>query len=178
MPRYTWKTIDSGAIEVAGLPDRPEAHLPQLIQLKAARPVLRWMKEAEAACAPHNLPLFWVLGMIYTESGGNENARAPDGGLGLLQITHPSLRKGLTDQQVLEPGRNLRIGCELIARHARSTQDLPTLASLFNAGAAGPGKAHPSEASPWGMRETPGHIERVVRASNTFLGMIEAGVCR
>ena len=178
MARYSWKTLDSGAIEVTGLPDNPQAHLPQLIQLKAARPILRWLDAVREACAPHNLPLFWVLGMIYTESGGNPLAKAPDGGLGLLQITHPSLRVGLTDEQVLEPERNLAIGCRLIAQHARFTQDLPTLASLFNAGAAKPGVAHPSTSSPWGMRETTGHIERVVRASNTFCGLIEAGVCK
>ncbi len=145
------------------------------------RIVDRWFDLARDVAKEKNVPHMWILAMIYAESRGNPSAEAPDGGWGLMQITHPGLKKGYTKAQVFEPETNLRIGAGVVASYLRAnpeTNSLPEAASIYNAGGTPKYRPHPSEVSPWGMRETAGHISRVVAANNGLISFYEAGVCR
>lgn len=142
------------------------------------RVVERWVPLAQEVADTVSVPILWLLAMVYAESRGNPAAEAKDGGWGLLQITHESLKVGYTKTQVFDPKTNLTIGARLLKKHAAFSQELPELASCFNAGGAGYGRPHPSEASPWGFRETTGHISRVVAANNAVVQMLKEGVCK
>jgi len=138
---------------------------------------LRWLELAQEVANKTFVPVAWIMAMIYAESRGNEKAEAADGGWGLLQITHPSLKAGYSKEQVFDPRTNLTIGARLIARNASKGIGIPGIASCYNAGGIALGSPHPSKESPWGMRETKGHISRVVAASNTMFRMLKEGVC-
>jgi hypothetical protein len=76
---------------------------------------------------------------------------------------------GLTAAELSSPVINVNKGAELLGDSKRLGFDLPEAVSRFNAGAvAGTGKPHLSPSSPWGYREDPGHIEKVVRAHNYY----------
>lgn len=140
--------------------------------------VMRWLNMADEISRRTFVPTAWILAMVYAESRGNEHAEASDGGWGLMQITHASLKQGMTKQQVMDPYTNMLIGARVVAKHAVKVGiGLPGVSSCYNAGGAGYGVPHLSEQSPWGMRETPGHISRVVAASNVLFRIIKEGVC-
>lgn len=166
--RRSWRTLDDGRIEVDG-------EIPMLSGRSAehfrSRVCSRWSSLAELAAREHDVPPAWILGMIWAESGGDEHARAADGGRGLMQLTHPSTFSGHSPDEVMDPQLNVRLGARTIARFARTPRaaDLPAVASRYNAGGRADGSPHPSQASPWGYRETPGHIDRVVAATNTAI---------
>lgn len=165
---YSWHTLPSGAVEVDGR--TPELD-PQSAKVFRAR-VMRWRDRAEPEARAFGVPLHWVLALVYAESSGDPMAVSADGGYGLLQLTHPSVFEGHPKQSTLtDPGLNLRLGVKLMARLIKAlgpSADLPRLASGYNAG-LGSGGPHPSTRSPWGMRETKGHISRTVAAGNTAL---------
>lgn len=140
--------------------------------------VMRWLELAQEVASKTFVPVAWIMAMIYAESRGNEKAEAGDGGWGLLQITHPSLKAGYSKEQVFDPKTNMMIGARLIARHASKIGiGIPGISSCYNAGGAAYGVPHASKESPWGMRETPGHISRVVAASNAMFRVLDGGVC-
>lgn len=165
---YAWRTLPTGAVEVNG--QVPELAPAELAVLRGK--VMRWRTLADAEARAFGVPLHWVLGMVFAESRGNPTVVSPDGGYGLLQLTHPSVFEGRDKRETIaNPGLNLHLGTKHIARLAKQLgpkADLPRVASGYNAGlpASGP---HPSAASPWGMRETRGHISRVVSAANSAL---------
>lgn len=141
------------------------------------RVVFRWLDLVERVAREKNVPAAWILAMVYAESRGDEKAEAKDGGWGLMQITHPSLKAGRTKDQVFDPYTNLSIGAGVIASHARFTQDIAALASCYNAGGKAFGQPHASLESVWGMRETKGHISRVVAANNAAWSWLSEGIC-
>lgn len=167
---HAWRTLPSGAVEVDGaIPTMPAAELPTW----RAR-VGRWRALAQAAAAKHGVPVHWLLGLITAESYGNPAVVSADGGHGLMQLTHPSVFAGHPPASTIgDAGAplNIDLGARHVAKLARWAgvpRDLPAVASMYNAGqtASGP---HAAAKSPWGMRETTGHIWRTVRAANTAL---------
>jgi hypothetical protein len=130
-----------------------------------------------------NVPDGWLQAMIYRESGGDPEARHAEGGgwigVGLLQITHPSLKgarrtivdgkvlwvKPRPDTEIASPATNIYIGAkyihELISRYGR---DFPAVSAAFNHGSV-----DPSHLNPWGMVATGNHITEEVAALNTWL---------
>ena len=92
-----------------------------------------------------------------------------------MQLTHPSVFGGYAKELTLsDPDLNISLGVTLMGKLRRSVgYDLPKLASGYNAGLAGGGVPHHSASSPWGIRETRGHIERCVRASNTAVRILK-----
>lgn len=164
----SWNTRDDGSVEVDGsVPELSEPARSTMIE----RVCRRWGAAARAAGAKYGVPESWILGMIWAESGGDPTAQSPDGGLGLMQLTHPSTYAPHSRAAAMEPGLNIELGARTITSFARTPRatDLPAVASRYNAGGRADGSPHPSPASPWGYRETPGHIDRVVRASNTAI---------
>jgi hypothetical protein len=180
MPQ-TWRTDAQGIILVT--PDGGVEKAPVLTGKLAAlfdARVMQWAELAWTVSQTYSLPAGLLVSMIFRESGGNAAARNSETppGLGLCQITNTSLYQGLTQAQVLEPLRNLSIAARYLhwlASHCTGA-GLPELASMYNAGAIpgpGPGntlRPHPSAVSPWGYRETAGHIGAEVAASNYYLG--------
>lgn len=138
----------------------------------------RWLNLTENVADHRDMPQAWLLAFIYAESRGDPKAEAPDGGWGLMQITHPSLKAGLTKAEVFQPASNVAIGANVILEHAKVSQELPVLASCYNAGGASWGVPHKSDQSPWGYRETAGYISRVVAANNAAVMWLKEGVCR
>lgn len=171
---HTWKTQPNGSVTVDG--DLPE------LQGGLPEQVWRWWELSSPLCKQHDVPLSWVLGTIYRESGGNPAAASSDGGMGLMQITHPSLKAGRSDAQLLEPSTNLEIGIAFMGRLRKMgdpwARSLPAVASKFNAGAQRNGNPWPSSSGPWGMRETSGHVSAVVAANNSAIRRIELEAAR
>lgn len=166
-----WTTRKSGLVEVSGsLP-----YLPSAGEAILRKQVMPWAELARPLAEQHAVPLAWVLGVIYAESGGRADVVSSDGGYGLMQLTHPSVFKGYPKSATLErPELNLSLGIQLMGSLRRRVgYDLPRLASGYNAGLGLGGTPHVSTSSPWGMRETKGHIDRVVRASNSAHRLME-----
>jgi hypothetical protein len=126
----------------------------------------------------------WLIAMAYQESGFNPNAINPevkagpeDDGIGLFQITHPSLKGrkqtrrpdgstywsgGYTDEQLKDPQLNTTIAArhilDLVKRYGNN---FPKISAAFNAGSV-----RPSDKNPWGMHCTGNHITYEVAALN------------
>lgn len=166
---FEWLVVPRQVSEAEGVTEDEVA----IEATDAVKCVERWTSLACAVSAEKAIMPSWVMAMIYAESRGNEKAEAPDGGWGLMQITSPAYKKGYTKAQVFDPATNLRIGARIISSHFPVTVELPVIASCYNAGAPAFGRAHPSEKSPWGMRETRGHITRVCAAHNAIVRMFE-----
>lgn len=171
MTRYRWRMREDGVVLVQTSPEALEAppvlaaeHRPAMDEV-----VRRWEALAQEVSGVYAIPDGWLLAMIKRESNGDPAAlrREPNGwtGVGLLQITHPSLKRQLSDAEVFVPRVNLTIGAkytkELIAKYGRNA---PMVFAAFNAGSV-----RESEANPWGMVQTPGHVSSEVAALNYYL---------
>jgi len=170
-----WQTLSDGLVAVDfgdGLGLRPSILEGRPGEQEAVERVLQWRDLAEQSAAKHDVPLPWVLAVIYSESQGFAEARSSAGAVGLMQImtsVHP-----ITEAQALDPAQNIDMGTSLLGDSIRLGYELPEAASRYNAGSLAGGDPHPSSASPWGMRENTGYIDRVVRAHNEFHGQEEA----
>lgn len=115
----------------------------------------------------NNIDPAQVAAMIWRESAGNPNAfrQEPNGwtGVGLLQITHPSLKAGKSDDELRNPSVNLEIGCRHIASLTRQYGDFPRVSAAFNAGSPR-GRA----GDPWNLFCTGNHVDAEVRCLNTI----------
>lgn len=136
--------------------------------------VLRWAPLALDNAARTGVPAYVTLAMIHRESRGNPDVVSFDHGLGLMQITSNSLKQGLSDAEVLIPENNVRLGTDFLKNLMVGVgADVPKLASMFNAGSTFDANKHPapwpSTVSPWGFRETKGHITEEVAAANTAI---------
>ncbi len=136
--------------------------------------VARWAPEALEAERRYGVPASYTLATIHGESGGNPDLGPTfDGGVGLLMLTHPSVKQGRTTEQLKDPATNVDLGAQFMAKNlAVVGGDVPKLASMFNAGGTGSGP-HPSSVAPWGYREyqipSTGafpYISRVVAVNN------------
>jgi hypothetical protein len=136
--------------------------------------VRRWTELACEASHDFAVPVHWILGTIYGESAGFPNARSPVGAFGLMQLHSAAARQGLSDDELRDPRTNIRLGARLMNRIWSDGDQLPEVASKYNAGGLANGNPHPSTASSWGMREESGYISRVVAGANyardTFSG--------
>jgi hypothetical protein len=164
--RFLWHVSPLGLVEVNGAPlslTTADARRFEL-QVRPWTPLVGHVL-TEDPTGPF-LSIANVLGFIWAESRGNPLARSPAGALGLMQVLSSEARAGHTDAELLEPLTNVRAGVGYLKRIARAGDALPELASKYNAGQDASGRPHLSAASPWGMREQPGYIETVARASN------------
>lgn len=167
----TWRTLQDGRVEVNG-------EVPTLSPAEIAafrRRVMRWLPSATRHGDLHRVPVAWILGVIWAESTGVPDVVSRDHGYGLMQLTSPSLFEGYKPKATLEdPDLNISLGTKFLG-HLRKLIgfDLPKIASAYNAGMER-GAPHPSATSPWGLRETSGHIMRVVRGANTALDLLES----
>jgi hypothetical protein len=136
----------------------------------------KWGAIAADAGAARGAPVSWILGAIFRESGGaHPTPVGTSGEVGLMQII-PRMH-GMSAAELVDPAANIDKGAQLLGDSLALGYDLPQALSRYNAGAGSSGQPHGSTVSPWGMAETPGHIESIVRAHNYYLGQLcRAGV--
>lgn len=165
-PKRIWHTNARGLVEVNG-------KIPLLSvadQHSFEQHVRQWAPTVAHALAeltaPSRVTAANVLGFIWAESRGNPRARSPVGAIGLMQVFSPEARDGHSDAQLVDGPTNIACGIRYLNRIARPGDELPELASKYNAGQDVHGVPHVSTKSPWGMREGAGYIDTVVAASN------------
>ncbi|MBK8997431.1 MAG: lytic transglycosylase domain-containing protein [Myxococcales bacterium] len=168
---YSWRTLPSGAVEVDG--KLPELTPAELYVLRTR--VMRWRALAEKHSARTGVPVHWLLGVIFAETGGVPTLTSQKGAFGLMQVM-PFNWGGRSKAEMSDPDTNILVGSNILAGHIkRMGRDLPKVASGYNAGAqAQSGAPHPSAASPWGMRENRGYISNVVAGANSALRELAA----
>lgn len=171
MAQNSWRTLPNGQVEVNGrVPTFSEPHRSML----RSRVIEQWGQAATEAARRYGIPVHWVLGMIYRESGGQPEAMSPVGAVGLMQLYSSAALDGHTRNEVMEdPELNIRLGVRYMAVIRREGDSLVEVASKYNAGQERDGTPHPSNKSPWGYRENEGHISAVVTGANTA---IELGI--
>lgn len=161
---YSWRTLPSGAVEVDGR--TPELDPASLAVFRTR--VMRWRDLAEKHAARSGVPVNWLLGVIFAETGGVPTLTSTKGAFGLMQVM-PFNWGGRSKEQMADPDTNILVGSSILAGHVkRMGRDLPKVASGYNAGAQTSGP-WPSVTSPWGMRENKGYISKVVSAANSAL---------
>lgn len=166
-----WRTEPSGMIVVTR--DDWTEFTPMLMapELRAVmdRVLERWSTLCRIEAGKRWLDWRWIAAMIYRESGGNQQAfrREPNGwtGIGLMQITHPSLKGHHTDAELFDPELNVAIGARYIADlRKRYGDNFPRVSAAFNAGSARlPSKGHENA---WNLHCATGHIDAEVNALN------------
>jgi soluble lytic murein transglycosylase-like protein len=174
VPLYHWTTTADGCLLVDQA-DGAGLRLPTLdksAQL-ADKVAAEWGPLAMQHGQMHGVPVSWILAVILRESGGDAAARGKDGEIGLMQIIPSS--HGMTAAELVAPADNIHKGAQLLGDSRRLGFDLPQAISRYNGGAEPSGEPHPSSLSPWGVRETRGHIAAVVAAHNFYLGQLCRG---
>lgn len=161
---HAWRTLPTGAVEVDGA--APELDPASLAVLRTR--VMRWRALAEKHSARTGVPVHWLLGIIFAETGGVPTLTSPKGAFGLMQVM-PFNWGGRTREQMADPDTNITVGSNILAAHRKRGNDLPRAASCYNGGAERSGAPHPSTKSPWGMVENKGYISKVVAAANSTL---------
>ena len=147
----------------------------------------RWGHLCRLIGEAYGVPDGWLQATIYQESHGNPSARNTEGtpkdpmddGIGLMQITHPSLKGrrrvsidgkamwigGLSDAELFVPSKNVEIGAKYLSeQYKRYGNDFPRVAAAFNAGSA-----RPSDLNPWNLYSTGSHVSSEVAALNYWI---------
>lgn len=199
MGSWAWRTLPGGWIEV----DRHDGAgyvVPVLSDSPGMRSieerVLGWRQLAEDKADKYDVPVSWILAIITAESAGDPSAENWCCA-GLMAIFYRVHNK--TREEMLDPEKNVDYGTSLLGRSRAAGLDLPAVASIHVAGARIEGGQlrphrgtctaakgiHPDypEGSPFGYCEhmlpktapdgAVGYIDRVVRANNTYLTLLE-----
>ena len=166
---YRWKTDEDGLIVVTK--EDGNLFIPTLTGKQAAvldSVLARWGDLARAIAEQNSIPDRWLLAMIYQESAGYPRAfrREPSGltGIGLVQITSPSLKGEYSDEQLFDPHLNLSIGARYIRQIAARPDvawDWPKVSATFNAGSP-----RPSSENQWNLFCYGNHVDAEVSANN------------
>lgn len=127
-----------------------------------------------------SIPLALLLATAAVEGGGN--AHPPNGSsgeVGPMQLM-PINWQGLTAAQVAVPAENVRISAEMLMAYDASNGGcplaVPKIASCYNAGSEANGTPHARASDPWGMAESPGYIDKIVRAWNEAVAQVGPGI--
>jgi len=133
-----------------------------------------WREMATPIAERHGLQVEGILAQVVQESRGNPRAfrQEPNGwtGIGLMQITHPSLKAGHSDEQLYDPALNLEIGTKHTASLARQYHtldglpDWPRVFAAFNAGSP-----RPNPKSPWNLYCYGNHVDAEAAFYNTII---------
>lgn len=122
-----------------------------------------------------------VLAIIKSESNGNDRIISPAGAVGLMQVMPSTAR--LTTAQLMNADTNLRAGIKYLDSLQSDANDLPAVASMYNAGSNplnhrpwSNAESNPNFQSEYGFRSNAGYIDHVVRANNyAITGTIGTG---
>lgn len=162
----TWRTLDDGRIEVNG--QVPCAGAAEAGRIDASI-VSRWGDLFAKYAAATGVPWAWLVGFCRAESWGDPNAISYAGARGLMQIMPFNFPKGTTDAQMLDPETNVATSARMLAEMRAHGADLPTAASMYNAGAASYGATWTPKrdaSSPWGLYAQGSYVSDVVGAAN------------
>jgi hypothetical protein len=139
--------------------------------------VRNWRDLAEEASIDYRVPLAWIFGVMWSESGGDPKAESPKGALGLMQVMPMHFKP---EENPLDPRTNVRRGVSLLQSARAKASDLVQVASIYNAGTPPDGKGpwtndvwlaagrKPSQTTRWGYAAEPAYLDHVIAASNTF----------
>ena len=173
--QYTWRIDPATRLIVVRTDGGPE-WTPKTTQYAdvVAAVDRTWRDLATPIAERHGLDVEGILAMVVQESRGNARAfrREPNGwtGVGLLQITHPGLKAGHSDEQLFDPALNLETGVRYTAQLAHRYQtddglpDWPRVFAAFNAGSA-----RPNPKSPWNLYCYGNHVDAEVAFLNTII---------
>lgn len=169
--KYSWETRADGSLWVnTGTGNKIPLQIEPPDPVRWERTV-RWTGLVRQVLTQNkiSLPLHWVMGVIYVESGGDPDAIGKSNGeRGLMQVIPNGSAADTFGFN--NPEYGILRGCNILAQYHHL--DLPAAVSCYNGGPrpnTTPYQPRTSAASPWGYKEHPGHIERVVRAANSFL---------
>ena len=182
---WVWRTTSDGYVEVDQGQGFEAVSLPKADS--ASDRTEGWLSLAQRYAAISQIPPSWILAVIYAESGGVATSGSSDDlSAGLMQVTFStaSLVEGrpITRADLVDPETSIRIGSKILGKYAAEGNDLPAVASMYNAGPSLLDQTRPKSNStdPWGYAETrpslpySGYIEKVVRAQNYFLDRLGA----
>lgn len=170
-----WDMLPDGLIEVEGegVPafEPGSARFEQMVATWE-----NWRGLILDAAADNGLPPQWILAIMCQETGpwSNDPARqasivAPDGGVGLMQITDPSLGD---PHAMLDPATNVAVGAAFLGRlDELRNGEFPEIAASYNAGGVYCG----STGNRWAMRMTGDYVGNVIRWNNTALLHLSLG---
>jgi hypothetical protein len=144
--------------------------------------VSKWKTQIDDLGAEFRVPSSTAFGIMWSESAGNagKTHRNDNGTLdaGLMQVNQVNWG-GRSQADMMNPTTNLRVALGLLRSAIAGFRDLPQVASMYNAGANpatnGPytNADRPKIATRWGFVSSPGYIDSVVAASNTYLQEFE-----
>jgi len=183
--KRTWRSDAEGLVLVTddGQEFTPTLRDPAQIAL-VEHGIARWGSLFRNVGETYGVDWRWLIAHAYRESGFNPRAtlieRGKDGkpiispggrplvGVGLFQITHPSLKGTMTDEQLYEPTTNTAIAARHISMLMRRAEcrvdgkpDFVRVSAAYNAGSC---RADPT--SKWDLHATAGHISSEVAALN------------
>ena len=162
-----WETRPDGLIDIEGL--GPVAFEPGSARFQQMEQTwANWSGLILDNSTRNDIPPQWILSVMCQETGpwSDDPSRqasivSADGGVGLMQITDPSLGN---PQEMLDPQTNVAVGSAFLGRLARARGgELPEIAASYNAGSVRCG----STGNPWGMVMTGDYVGNVIRWNNT-----------
>lgn len=137
--------------------------------------VERWHSLAADNELRTGVPAALTKAFIFSESAGDPKQHGPqsDYGIGLMMITHNSLKQGLSNEEVFVPENNVRLGTDFLRTLAAKagSYDPVQISSMYNCGPGAHG-AKVSPGAPWGVCEYSrdgvytGYISKIVRSYN------------
>jgi len=161
-----WDMQDDGLIAVEG--EGTPAFDPGSLRFKQMEQTwANWAGLILDAASANGIPPAWILAIMCQETGlwsddpAEQAAKVSyDGGVGLMQITHPSLG---SPKDMLDPEANIAAGTGLLAKLSRTRNgQLPEIAANYNAGGVRCG----ASGNPWGMVMTGDYVGNVIRWNN------------
>jgi soluble lytic murein transglycosylase-like protein len=170
-----WQMRPDGLVEVDG--EGTPAFDPSSVQfLYLEQSWANWSSLILDGANTNGIPPQWILAIICQETGpwsGNPDEQASkisfDGGVGLMQITDPSLGD---PHDMLDPATNVAVGSAFLGRLSRAHDgELPEVAAGYNVGSVRWG----STSNPWGMVMTGDYVGNVIKWNNTALMYLNLG---
>jgi len=163
---FRWDMLPDGLVAVEG--QGTPAFEPGSLRFKQMEQTwANWSGLILDAASTYGIPARWILAVMCQETGvwsgdpaEQASKLAPDGGVGLMQITDPSLGN---PQDMLDPATNIAVGARLLGKLAgmRNGQ-LPEIVANYNAGGVRCGSTN----NPWGMVMTGDYVGNVIRWNN------------
>ena len=174
---YLWDAI-TGQI-IVKTSESPDVHwgapelAPDKVPLFQAM-VAQWGALIDDAGINARVPSEEIEALMWSESGGKQNAVSKAGALGLIQVMPANFPKGTTQAQMLDPRTNLATGTRL---YAAGRGDPVQAASWYNAGGQNgqpwtndawlKAGRNPAQTTRWGYAAEPGYLDTFVAAYNT-----------
>lgn len=173
MAKWSWET-DPGGVWVQMEPEQEAQRIELSGPDRLTERSEKWIPLAIKYGKSKGVPPALIMAVIYAETGGDPTLTnfCCDGLMALARdVWAPAL--GLEPGELMDPETNIMAGTHVLQLAlAESDGDIPTAASLYNAGPAKGGGPKLNQSSVWGMAENmpavpwSGYIEKVVRAYN------------